>query len=257
MSGMSGVTQRKRGEWSADQVLKELKTYSKKDYREGMSRFGIKGEKRLGVPIPDIRRLARRIGDDHELALQLWDSGVHEARILTAMIADPNELTEEELEKLVSEIDSWDICDNLCGELILDSPFSEDKIFEWSERDEEFVKRSAFVLIANFAVHRKDMDDEEFVRYFDLIRKGSTDDRNIVKKGVDWALRQIGKRSIKLNGLAAEVAESLKETESKSARWIGSNSLLELQSTKVLKRLEAKEFRNKGHIPASNKRKKL
>ncbi|AKA49000.1 hypothetical protein IX51_07710 [uncultured archaeon] len=236
------------GKWNLEAVLSQLRKLSKREYRDGMAGFGIKMDRTLGVPVPDIRKLAKIIGTDHVLSLELWDSGIHEARILSSMTADPAKITEEEMERMAGEIDSWDICDNICGELFLKTPFAERKITEWSRREEEFVKRAAFVLIAYFAVHRKNMDDEQFIQYLDLIKEGANDDRNYVKKGVDWALRQIGKRSLKLNRLAVEVAKALKDSGSGPEKWIGSRSYRELASQRVQERLKAKQEKKLKHI---------
>lgn len=232
------------GPWNIDSVVKELKELSQGPYRENMPRFGVVSNNRLGVRVPDIRKLARKIGKNHALAMELWDSGIHESRILTAMIANPEMLTESQMEKLVSEIDSWDICDNLCGELFLGSRKALGKIHQWADRPEEFVRRAAFALIAYSAVHLKTTPDEEYIPFLDLIRNASGDDRHYVRKSVDWALRQIGKRSMYLNGKARELALELKTSNERSARWIGSNSLRELESPQVKARLIRKENRS-------------
>ncbi len=222
-------------------ILEELVSLSVREKQENVGKTVISPGSKLGVRVPDIRKLARKTGKNHLLALGLWDSGVHEARILAAMVAEPDKLTEEEMEKLVREIDSWDVCDNICGELFLHTAMADRKIHEWASREGEFVRRSAFALIAYFSVHKKALPDQYFLQFFDLIRAASSDGRHYVKKSVDWALRQIGKRSIALNEEAGMLASELKNYDNRSARWIGSNSLRELKSREVAERLQKKE----------------
>lgn len=230
--------------WDASGVLEELRKLSSPRYKQGMPSFRINEQNALGVPVPVIRKLSRKIGKDHALAMQLWDSEVHEARLLAAMIAEPDTLTEEQMEKMVSEIDSWDICDNTCGELFLKTELSKSKIYQWAKREEEFVRRAAFSLIAYYAVHRKELADDAFLGYFHLIEEASCDCRNFVRKGVDWALRQVGKRNLTLNAEAVEVAERLKRSTCRPAKRTGSNSVRELTSRDVLERLKKKEEKN-------------
>lgn len=239
--------------WTVDTVIAELKSMARNSLREGMERFGINASRALGVSVPSIRRLAGWIGIDHALAMELWKSGIHEARILSGMVASPSELTPGEMEMMVSDFDSWDICDGVCGDLFLQSGLSDGAILEWARRDEEFVRRSAFVLIAYYAVHRKDMDDESFVQYLGMIEEASTDGRNFVKKAVDWALRQIGKRSLYLNRLAVDTAIRIGKRGERPGRWISSHSLRELRSDKVLARLESKESKKQGRQRSATK----
>lgn len=226
---------------TVEDVLKELKAKAKSDQLEGMSRFGIVGDQRMGVSVPDMRKIAKEIGKDHQLALDLWDTGIPEAMIVAGMIAEPDRLTEAQMEDWVVDINSWDICDQVCMNLFEKTPLADKKIYEWSERDEEFVKRSAYALIACLAWHDKAAGDEQFIKYFPVILQGSTDDRNYVKKAVSWALRNIGKRNLALNRAALEVAHEIGEIDSKSTRWIASDVIRELESEKVQQRLKAKE----------------
>ena len=223
-----------------DEVLNKLNEKAKSDQLEGMARFGIVGDQRMGVSVPDMRKIAKEVGKDHRLALELWDTGIPEAMIVAGMVAEPDKLTEEQMEDWVVDINSWDICDQVCMNLFEKSPYAEQKIFEWSAREEEFVKRTAYALIACLAWHDKDASDQAFTKYFPVIKNGSTDDRNFVKKAVNWALRNIGKRNIELNQAAIQVAREIQAVDSKSARWIASNAIRELESDKVQERLRKK-----------------
>ena len=223
-----------------DEVLDKLNEKAKSDQFDGMARFGIVGDQRMGVSVPDMRRIAKDIGKYHQLALDLWETGIPEAMIVAGMVAEPDKLTEEQMEDWVVDINSWDICDQVCMNLFEKSPYAEQKIFEWSAREEEFVKRTAYALIACLAWHDKDASDQAFTKYFPVIKNGSTDDRNFVKKAVNWALRNIGKRNIELNQAAIQVAREIQAVDSKSARWIASNAIRELESDKVQERLRKK-----------------
>lgn len=220
--------------------MQELESKAKPDQLEGMARFAIVGDQRMGVSVPDMRKIAKDAGKNHQLALDLWDTGVPEAMIVAGMVAEAEELTEEQMEDWVVDINSWDICDQVCMNLFEKTPLAEKKIYEWSGREEEFVKRAAYALIACLAWHNKDAGDDEFTKYFPLILAGSTDERNFVKKAVNWALRNIGKRNQALNEAAIETANEIQELDSRSARWIASNALRELKSDQVQERLRKK-----------------
>lgn len=222
---------------TVEEVMQELQSKAKAENIEGMARFAIVGEQRMGVSVPDMRKIAKSVGKNHQLALELWDTGVPEGMIVAGMIAEADKLTEEQMEDWVVDINSWDICDQVCMNLFEKSPLAEKKIFEWSLREEEFVKRTSFALIACLAWHDKQAGDERFVSYFPLIVAGSTDERNFVKKAVNWALRNIGKRNPNLNREAINIAQQIQEIDSKSARWIASNARRELESEKIQKRL--------------------
>lgn len=224
-------------EHSFDGVMKELKSLANPVNLEGMARFGIKGEKRLGISMPELRKLGKSIGENHEMALKLWATGIQDAKILAAIIDDPKKVTEEQAEIWVKEVDSWDVCDQLCMNLFERIPFAEKKIWEWSKREEEFVKRVAYAMIACIAWHDKEASDEDLIRFFPVIKNGSTDERNYVKKAVSWALRHIGKRSLNLNRQALKLAREIKEIDSKAARWIASDVIREIESDAVRKRL--------------------
>lgn len=224
---------------SLSEMVSKLRSLANPDDAKGMERFAIMGKEVLGIKVPVLRDIAKETGKHHELALELWETGIHEARILATMIDRPEEVTEEQLEKWVSDLDSWDLCDHFCGNIAADTRFAEKKIHEWSGRKEEFVKRAAFVLIAEFAFRKP--DDESLSGYLDLIKEASTDDRNFVKKAVNWALRNIGKRNMKMNREAIEAAEKIAATDSKAARWIASDALRELNSEAVQERLKKKD----------------
>ncbi len=225
---------------TVDEVMEQLNSKAKIDQLQGMARFAIVGDQRLGVSVPDMRKIAKDIGKDHQLALDLWETGVPEGMIVAGMIAEPEKLTEQQMENWVVDINSWDICDQVCMNLFEKTPLAEKKIYEWSLREEEFVKRASYALIACLAWHDKEASDEAFTQYFPVIVVGATDERNFVKKAVNWALRNIGKRNQALNRKAIKVAKEIQGIDSKSARWIASNAIRELESEKVQERLRVK-----------------
>lgn len=221
-----------------EEALKKLKAKARPEQLEGMARYGIVGEQRLGVSVPDMRKIAKELGKNHELALKLWKMGIPDAKIVAAMIDKPEKVTEEQMEKWVKDINSWDVCDQVCMNLFEKTPLAWKKIFDWSEREEEFVKRAAFALIACLAWHDKSADDEKFIKLFPVIERGATDERNFVKKAVSWALRNIGKRNPNLNRAAIEVGKEMRLVDSKAARWISSRVVKELESLAVQRRLK-------------------
>ena len=220
-----------------DEILERLKSLSNPEAVLGMTRFGINPENAYGISIPNLRKMAKEIGRDHVLAEQLWSSGIHEVRILACMIDDPNMVTEAQLERWVKGFDSWDVCDQCCSNLFDKTEFAYRKAIEWSERGEEFVKRAGFVLMAALSVHDKKADAGRFEQFFPIIKREATDGRNFVKKAVNWALRQIGKRNRTLNKIAIEVANEIRQIDSKAARWIADDALRELTSDRVQRRL--------------------
>jgi 3-methyladenine DNA glycosylase AlkD len=221
-----------------DEVLERLRSLGDPKCVEGMARYGIRVTKAFGVSAPDLRKLAKDIGRDHGLAAQLWRTGIHDARGLAALIDDPAKVTVQQMERWAKDFDSWAVCDCACGCLFDKTPYAWDKAIEWTERPEEYVKRAGFVLMATLAVHDKKTPDERFEVFLPLTAEHATDDRNFVKKAVNWALRQIGKRSRHLNSLAIQAAEHIRRIDSKSARWIASDALRELTSDKVRQRLK-------------------
>lgn len=202
-----------------------------------MARFGINPKNTYGLSIPHLRNMAKQIGKNHLLALKLWASGIHEARILACLIDYPAEVTENQMDRWVKDFDSWDICDQCCSNLFDKTRSSYKKALQWAQQDREFVKRAGFVMMAVLAVHDKKAQDKAFIQFFPLIQRGSEDERNFVKKAVNWALRQIGKRNNALNKKAIATAKKIQRMNSKSARWIASDALRELTSESVQKRL--------------------
>jgi 3-methyladenine DNA glycosylase AlkD len=223
-----------------EQVMKTLKSKADPDSVKGMARFGINPDKTLGVSMPEVRRIAKRVGGNRELAEKLWSSGVHEAKILAGLVDEPGLVTELQMEEWVKDFDSWDVCDQVCMNLFDKTPFAYEKALQWSQRKEEFVKRAGFALMASLALHDKKAEDAKFEQFFPAIKKQAVDDRNYVKKSVNWALRQIGKRNLMLNKKAVKVAREIKKMNSKSADWIASDAIRELTSKEVLERLACK-----------------
>jgi 3-methyladenine DNA glycosylase AlkD len=222
---------------SVKDVLDKLHSKAHPEQLEGMAKYGIRVEGRLCVSVPDMRKLAKEIGRDHKLALDLWKTGIAEARILAAMVDDPDKLTEEQMEDWVKDINSWDVCDQVCMNLFEKNQLAWKKIADWSQREDEFVKRTAFSLIACLAWHDKKAGDKRFIALLPMIKRGATDERNFVKKAVNWSLRNIGKRNIKLNEVAINTAKEIQRLDSKAARWIASDAIRELESDAIQRRL--------------------
>jgi 3-methyladenine DNA glycosylase AlkD len=220
-----------------DEVLDHLRSIANPKNVAGMARFGINPQNTLGIDIYTLRKIAKRIGTDHVLALQLWDSGIHEARILASYIADPQHMTEAQIEHWVADFDSWDVCDQVV-DLFSKTPFAYRKVTEWSQRPEEFVKRAAFALIAELTAHDKQASDEQLAQFFPLIVRASDDQRNFVKKAVNWALRSLGKRNRALNQQAIATARQIQALGTRPARWIAADALRELTSAKVQARFQ-------------------
>lgn len=235
----------KRSNYNVNNIIERLKSLSNPGAVKGMARYGINPEKNLGISIPHLRQVAKEIGRDHKLALDLWATGIHDARILAGMIDKPDMVSERQIEEWVSEFDSWDVCDEVCINLFEKLPLAYNKAAEWSRRSEEFIKRAGFALMAILAVRDKKAGDEKFVEFFPYIKKESTDGRNYVKKAVNWALRQIGKRNLNLNKMAVRLGEEIYAIDSGSAKWIASDVLRELKSEKIQKILIDKEKRDK------------
>jgi 3-methyladenine DNA glycosylase AlkD len=220
-----------------EQVISELKSQSNPRNVEGMKRFGISTKNTLGISVVALRAMAKKMGRDHEMAERLWSSGIHEARILAPMVDELKKVTEKQMDGWVRDFDSWDICDQCCGNLFDKTPYAYEKAFEWSGNESEFVKRAGYVMMAALSVHDKSAKDSRFIEFLPVIKKGATDERNFVKKAVNWALRQIGKRNKRLNRLAIDAANEIKRVDSGSARWIASDTLRELTSSGVRDRL--------------------
>ncbi len=203
-----------------------------------MARFGIEVKNAYGISIPVLRKLGKEIGTSHALALKLWESGIHEARLLASFIDDPGKVTKAQMEHWAKDFNSWDICDQCCGNLFDRTNYAYKKALQWSKRKEEFVKRAGFVLMASLAVHDKHASDNEFVKFFPYIQKESHDERNFVRKAVNWTLRQIGKRNKLLNKEAIKAAHRIALLESSTARWIAKDALRELENKKIQHRLK-------------------
>jgi 3-methyladenine DNA glycosylase AlkD len=223
---------------NSDEIINKLKAMGNPKNVEGMARFGINPENNYGNSVTTLRNFAKKIGKDHDLALKLWDSGIHDARMLAPHIDKADLVTKNQMEKWVKDFDSWDICDNCCGHLFDKTPFYFEKAVEWSNRSEEFVKRAGFALMAWSAVHDKKSDDKKFEEFLKIIKRESTDERNYVRKAVNWALRNIGKRNISMNNKAIKTSMEIKKIDSKTARWIANDAIRELSSEKIQSRLK-------------------
>lgn len=211
-------------------IIKALKDMGNPVNVAGMARFGINPEGTLGVSIPALRKIAKSYKNNHALALAIWASGYHEARILASMIDDPQLVTREQMDGWANAFDSWDVCDQVCMNLFDKTPYAFEKAIEWSEREETFVKRAAFALMASIAFYDKQASNEYFEPFFQIIAREAIDERNFVKKAVNWALRQIGKRNRALQSRAIEIARQISILDSKAARWIAKDALRELTS---------------------------
>ncbi len=227
-------------------VLAHLRAHADARNVAGMARYGIRSARAYGVPGPLIHAIARSIGRDHRLAARLWRTGILEARAVAALIDDPGLVDENQMERWVSEFDSWAICDHVCGKLFDRTPFAWKKARAWSRRRPEFTRRAAFSLIAWLAVHDKGAPDRRFVAVLPLVERAATDERPMVRKAVNWALRQIGKRNRRLNRHAVACATRLRQQRSAAARWVGSDALRELRSPAVQARLESKRNAQRG-----------
>lgn len=219
------------------EIIRKIESLADPGAVRGMARFGIDPENTYGVSVPELRKMAKETGKDHALAGQLWASGIHEARLLAAFIDRPEMVTEAQMENWVSDFDSWDVCDQCCANLFDRTEFAHRKAAEWSEREEEFVKRAGFVLMATLSVHDKKAGDEAFIKFLPIIKREATDSRNFVKKAVNWALRQVGKRNFNLNRAAIATAEEIRQIDDKSARWIAADAVRELTGEAVQKKL--------------------
>jgi 3-methyladenine DNA glycosylase AlkD len=215
----------------AEALVSQLRNLSRPEGIAGQQRYGINGRNMLGVSIYDIRRIATGI-HDHELALALWDTEIHDARLMACFVDIPEKVTREQMDDWVNDFDTWDLCDQATTSLFHLTPLAIPAIYDWAERDEEFVRRAAFAIIAGLAWHNRDMTDIEFAPFFALIEKHSTDPRNYVKKGVNWALRNIGKRNESLLAQSIHCAEDLLEINDRTARWIAKDALREFENRK-------------------------
>jgi 3-methyladenine DNA glycosylase AlkD len=224
-------------EYPIKKILADLENLGDRNNTAGMQQFGIQAENALGVRIPELRKYAAKLGKNHTLALILWENPVHEAKLLATLIDEYPKVTAEQMEAWAYDFYSWDICDGACNNLFDKTPYAWNKAREWTKRSEEFVKRAGFVLMATLSVHDKKASDEPFMAFLPYIEQEAYDDRNFVKKAVNWALRSIGKRNKTLNAEAIQCAQRIYQQKTKSARWIASDALRELQSKTVRKKL--------------------
>jgi 3-methyladenine DNA glycosylase AlkD len=226
-----------------EEILKRLQSLADPVNVIGMARFGIRPKKVYGIATPELKRMARQIGKEHSLALELWKTEIHEARVLASLVAEPARFSEGQMERWVKDLDSWAICDACCFNLFDKTRLAYAKAVEWSARSDEFEKRAGFALMASLALHDKKAPDSRVLEFLPCIERESWDERNFVRKAVNWALRQIGKRNIRLNRAAIRSAKAIQKQASKAARWIASNALKELTSQAVREQLLRTSFR--------------
>jgi len=224
----------------AEDILKTLRSLGSKKAREGMERFGITSDHALGISTPVLKSIARKVGRDHLLAAKLWESGIFEARAIAALVDEPDKVSARQMDRWAGAFNSWGICDACCCYLFRLTPFAWAKAVEWSKHPREFVKRAGFSLMAFLAVHDKDAQNLAFQKLLPIIEREASDDRLYVRKAVNWALRQIGKRNSRLNRLAVQSAKRIRAQNTVSSRWIASDALRELQSIAVRSRLANK-----------------
>ena len=227
------------------EIIRKLKSLGDPDNIAGMERFGIVTQESFGISAPVLKQFAKEVkkdvADRHALAQELWETGIYEARAVAFLIDDPKQVTQEQMEKWAVDFDNWATVDGACGHLFCRTPFAYEKAVEWAGKKPEFVKRAGFSLMAYLAVHDKKADDDKLAAFFPLIENNADDDRNFVKKAVNWALRQIGKRSLYLNKLAIEAAERIQLQDTRCARWIAADALRELKNEKLAERLRIKK----------------
>lgn len=224
-----------------EEILEKLQAMGDQKNIDGMARFGINPNNNYGVSVSTIRKFAKTLDTDHDLALQLWATGIRDARMVACLIDDPKLVTKKQMDNWVLDFNSWDICDHTCGSLFDKTKFAYDRAITWGSRTEEYVKRAGFALMAWLAVHDKKASDKIFLKFLPVIIKESNDDRNFVKKAVNWALRNIGKRSLYLNHEAVQIAVEIQKMNSKTAKWIANDAISELTGDKVQERLKKKE----------------
>jgi 3-methyladenine DNA glycosylase AlkD len=227
-------------------IIARLKSLANSANVAGMARYGINPEgELLGVSMPRLRAMAKEIGKDHDLALFLWDCGIHEARILASLVDNHREVLPEQMEEWASSFDSWDVCDQVCSNLFQKTPYALRKAIDWAKREETFVKRAGFVLMARIAIADKKAPDELFEQFYPLIMSESGDDRPMVRKAVNWAIRQIGKSNLNLNRRAVELSREIRLSGTKAGRWIAADALRELTGSAVQDRLLKKAINHK------------
>ena len=216
-----------------DEVLAWLEKKGTRSTVEGMARYGIVAQRAFGVTMGTLQTLAKQLGKDHALAVQLWETGWYEARLLAALVGDPQRVTRRQMDAWAKGFENWADCDTVCFKLWDRTPFAWQKVHQWTSSPREFVKRGAFALMACLALHDKAASNEQFLALLPLIEEGARDERNFVKKGVNWALRSVGRRNPPLNTAAVAVAKRLSLSEEAAPRWVGKDALRELTSPKV------------------------
>ena len=223
---------------SKEEVISKLLSLANSEKAKKAEYFGVKGDKILGISTPDLRAIAKTIKQNHKLALELWKTQYHEARMLSTMIADPKQITKEEIDSWIKDFNSWDIVDGACYNIFRYTPFAEEIIFKYVTSQEEYIRRTSFSLIAGLAIGDKKKKDEDFLKFFPLIEQYAFDERNFVWKAVNWALRQIGKRSLYLHPKALELSKKLSLSNNPTHRKIGKDALRELSNPKTIARIK-------------------
>lgn len=218
-----------------NEIITELENLADADYTKSMKKFAISYVKSYGIRLPQIRKIAKKCGKNHDLAEKLWNHGYHETYLLATMVEEPDKVTSKQLDEWVNAFYSWDLVDQACINLLRFLPQARENIFIWCDSDKEFVKRTAFSLIAVLAVHEKESD---FDRYFEILKEGSKDNRNFVKKSVNWAIRQIGKTGPENNAKALKLSYEILEFDEKSSKWVARGAIRELESEKVQKKFK-------------------
>ena len=242
------ATQASRDEWNVGRVVAELRRLGTKRNVEGMARYGIRAKKVFGVSKPKLDSLAKRIGKNHALGLALWSTGIQDAKILAGLISEPEKVTGAQMELWVRDFDNWDSCDGTCCHLFVFADAAWEKAFAWTERKDEFQKRGGFALVAYLAYRDKLAGDEKYLKFLKVIEREAEDERNFVRKAVNWALRNIGKRNVTLNRAAIATGKRLREKESRAARWIAADALRELEGEAVQARLRGGGRKNDGVV---------
>ena len=228
---------------SVDEIVSHLRSLANPDNVAGMKRFAVGGQNTLGISIPTLRRMAKEIGRDHGIAIGLWNTGIHEARILASMVDDPALVTERQMEDWVADLDSWDVTDQVCDNLFEKTALAWTKAIEWAGREGEFQKRAGFALMACLGWHDKKSPASRFAPFFPVIEEQADDARNFVKKAASWALRNMGKRDRTLNELAIATAKRIEKRDTRAARWVAKDALRELTGEKVQGRLTGPHYR--------------
>jgi 3-methyladenine DNA glycosylase AlkD len=239
-SNSKGATARAASPPDVEAVVADLRRRGSRKVRDGMARFVIPSDKAFGISVGTLRQMAKRLGTNHALALELWQAGWYEARMLAVFVADPAQTTAVLMDRWCRDFDNWAICDTACFHLFDRAPHAWRKPPVWARRREEFVRRAAFALLWSLSVHDKRAEDQAFMDGLALIERGAEDDRNFVKKAVNMALRAIGKRNRTLNGAAIATARRLAASSNSTARWVGNDALRELTGPAVARRLAGK-----------------